>query len=89
VPSLKINVLVYNMAAVPGLVLAQAEKEVTRIFYEAGIYPEWMECPCSQNPSPTDLMLRIIPRLFGSTKARISNDAAKKAAGAGIHRERW
>ncbi len=71
----KIRVLVYNMANVPSPVLAQAENEASRIFNEARIYPLWVECPCDNGLSSTDLMLRIIPKLFGTTRAKVSNDA--------------
>jgi Na+/phosphate symporter len=45
-PNLKITVLVYNMTKVPNQILAQAEGEASRIFREAGMEMEWIECPC-------------------------------------------
>jgi hypothetical protein len=74
VPNLRTTVRVYNLAKVPQPVLAQAETEANRIFREAGLNMEWVECPCSQNAGPTELMLRIIPRLFGSMKASFRDD---------------
>src|SRR5262245_54478017 len=74
VTNLKIRVRVYNMARVPARVLAEAEQEVARIFVEAGVRVEWLECPCAQNPSSADLMLRIIPQLFGSMRADFRED---------------
>ena len=67
--SLKTTVLVFNMARVRSKVLGQAEEEATRIFREVGLELEWKECPCSQSAGPGDVILRIIPRLFGSMKA--------------------
>jgi hypothetical protein len=72
--NLKISIRVYNMARVPGGVLAEAEAEVARIFLEVGARVEWLECPCAQNPSSADLMLRIIPQLFGSVRADFRED---------------
>jgi hypothetical protein len=72
--NLKITVLVYNMAKVPSQVLALAEGEASRIFQEADVQMEWMECPCSPSLGSTDVMLRIIPRLFGSMKADFRQD---------------
>ena len=71
----KIRVLVYNMAKVPSPILVQAEKEASRIFNDAGIYLMWEECPCSQGLGPEDLMLRIIPQLFGSRRSKIGSNA--------------
>jgi hypothetical protein len=73
-PNLKITVRVYNMAEVPSQVLTQAEGEASEIFREAGIETEWMECPCSPSAGSTDVMLRIIPRLFGSMKTDFRQD---------------
>src|SRR5215831_9820902 len=72
--NLKIRVRVYNMARVPVRVLAEAEQEVARIFVEAEVRVEWLECPCAQNPSSADLMLRIVPQLFGSMRSDLRED---------------
>ena len=66
---LKLTVSVYNMAKVHGLTLGRAEKQASKVFREAGIELEWMHCPCPQYLRPKELMLRIIPRLFGSMHA--------------------
>ena len=63
------------MANIQGAILAQAENEASRIFNEARIYPVWVECPCDNSSGPGDLMLRIIPKLFGTTRAKVSNEA--------------
>ena len=66
---LKLTVSVYNMAKVHGLPLDRAEKQASRVFREAGIELEWKQCPCNLASEPTDVMLRIIPRLFASNSA--------------------
>jgi len=68
-PDLRVTVRVYNLARVSASNLAQSEHEASRILHEAGIEIEWTECPCPQTPGPSGLMLRIIPRLFGSMRA--------------------
>ncbi len=73
VPNLRITVLVHNVAKVAEPVLAEAETEANQIFSNAGVDLKWMECPCSQNAGPTDLMLGIIPRLFGSMKSNFGD----------------
>jgi hypothetical protein len=70
----KIDIQVYNMARVSPTVLNSAEKETARILSEAGIETTWKECPCSQSLGSSNLMLRIIPRLFGSTRADFHDD---------------
>jgi hypothetical protein len=72
--NLKMRVRVYNMARVAPRVLEESEQEVSRIFLEVGAKIEWLECPCAQNPSSADLMLRIIPQLFGSVRADFRED---------------
>lgn len=71
----QIRVLVYNMANIQVATLAQAESQASRIFNQARIYPLWVECPCDNGPGPADLMLRIIPKLFGTTRAKVSKEA--------------
>jgi hypothetical protein len=65
---LTLNVQLHNMAHARSEVVAEAEKEAARIFDAAGISIIWDECPCSQVLSPNSVMLRIIPRLFGSAR---------------------
>jgi hypothetical protein len=71
---LRITVRVYNMANVSSGILAASEEEVAQIFREMGTTIEWLECPCSQDPTSSDLMLRIIPKLFASMKADFRED---------------
>jgi len=67
-----INVLVFNYAQVPGQTLDRAEREVARILHDVGIEVTWRNCNpaltdihqdvnCTQQVSPTDLILRILP----------------------------
>jgi hypothetical protein len=71
---LRITVLVYNTAKVRVAILDRAEREATRIYREAGIEVEWVHCPCGRQAGLTQLMLRIIPRLFGSNRAGFRDD---------------
>jgi hypothetical protein len=72
-PHVTINV--YNEAGVSEQVLAQAEKEATRIFHKAGVENVWVECRlwksdpdrssgCQPPRGPTLLALRIVPWSF-------------------------
>ena len=67
----KITVFVYNYAAVSSEVLALTEAEASRIYQQAGIEIEWLDCPlatqdagqfhaCQVPPGPTKLALRIL-----------------------------
>jgi hypothetical protein len=67
-PRLTLNVQLHNMAQARAEIVTEAEKEVALIFQSAGIKIIWDECPCSQVLPPTSVMLRIIPRLFGSAR---------------------
>jgi hypothetical protein len=68
-PRVTLNVQVHNMARAWVDVVTDAEKEAARIFRAAGIQINWNECRCSPILSPTSVMLRIIPRFFGSLQA--------------------
>jgi len=70
-PDTKITVFVYNYAVVSSDVLALTEAEASRIFQQAGIELEWLDCPlaakdagqfpnCQVPPGPTRLGLRIL-----------------------------
>jgi hypothetical protein len=56
-------------------VVAESKKEAAWIFRSAGIQINWNECRCSPVLSPTSVMLRIVPRFFGSmqTSSRREN----------------
>ena len=70
-PGLRVAVRVYNMAKISGGTLDQGEKEASRIsiFRDAGITLAWRECPSPQKLGPTELMLRMNPRLSGSMRS--------------------
>jgi hypothetical protein len=72
-PGSKVTVFVYNYAAVLPEVLALTEAEASRIYQQAGIEIQWLECPlapkdavqfpaCQVPPGPTKLALRILSR---------------------------
>lgn len=72
-PGSKVTVFVYNYAAVPTEVLALTEAEASRIYQQAGIEIQWLDCPlaprdadqfpaCQVQPGPTKLALRILSR---------------------------
>jgi len=68
-----INVWVYNHAQVPWQTLERAEREVARIFHDAGIEVTWRNCDtamtgnpagdCTQEVRPTEFILRILPEI--------------------------
>jgi hypothetical protein len=66
-------VQVYNLAQTRSEVLAEAQKETDKIFRAAGVEILWQECPCSGVSASTSLMIRIIPQLFRSARARFHN----------------
>ncbi len=72
-PGSKITVFVYNYAAITPEVLAETEAEASRIYRQAGIEIQWLDCPlspkdaaqfpaCQVPPGPTRLALRILSR---------------------------
>jgi hypothetical protein len=67
-----ITVLVYDYAQVPERTLAEAQKQVARIFGSIGIIPDWLRCPisarevqsnpvCQDRLSDSELALTILP----------------------------
>jgi hypothetical protein len=67
----QVTVLVYNDAHVAETMLAEAEKEATRIFQRAGVSVAWLNCSvqdgsrpkgCDQLNKPSQLVQRIVPR---------------------------
>ena len=72
-PASRVTVFVYNYALVAPDVLALTEAEASRIYQQAGIEIQWLECPltprdadqfpaCQVPPGPTRLALRILSR---------------------------
>jgi hypothetical protein len=70
-PDLIIRVRVYNYAGTPSTMLAEAEREASRILGEAGLRSAWLDCPIvpatdiPQNPCPepieaVEVRLRIL-----------------------------
>jgi hypothetical protein len=62
--TLQIRVRVYNMAKVQPTVLSGALGQTGTIYRRAGVEIEWIQCPCNEVAMPSELHLRIIPRLF-------------------------
>jgi hypothetical protein len=69
--NLKLTVLVYNYAAIPGGTLVSTKREAARIYKRIGIETEWVDCPltarewarfpdCPVRPRPTDVIVRIV-----------------------------
>jgi len=67
-PNVSIRIRVFNIAKISPVVLGEAEQQAARIFDAAGTEIAWQECPCSGSLGSRDFMLRIVPRLFGSTR---------------------
>jgi hypothetical protein len=74
----QVVVSVFNNAGVAPTVLAQAEREASEIFYQAGVDVVWAYCKaqevrstgtggCERFDWPTHLSLRILPRSLVST----------------------
>ena len=72
-PGSKITVFVYNYAAITSEVIAETEAAASRIYQQAGIQIDWLDCPlspkdagrfpaCQIPPGPTRLALRILSR---------------------------
>jgi hypothetical protein len=75
VSTLKITIHVYDYVQVSPAILAQAEREVSRIFGKAGVEILWLDnSPCATDPQsldecreplgPTDFSLRILSRIM-------------------------
>ncbi len=71
VPDLTITVRVYNYAQTPSFVLAEAERQASRILSEAGLSSVWLECPivpstdvsqnrCLEPIEATNVRLRVL-----------------------------
>jgi hypothetical protein len=84
-PDAKVTVFVYNYAVVSSDVLALTEAEASRIFQQAAIEIEWLDCPlaaqdadqyraCQVPPSPTRLGLRILSQAM-SDRLRQAGDS--------------
>jgi hypothetical protein len=75
-PVSRIRIRVYNYARISNDVLAEAKNSVTAIFLQVHVETQWLACrlsmadtggdaSCQQPFGPTDLVLRILPRLKG------------------------
>jgi len=84
-PSSKITVFIYNYAAVAPGVLALTEAEGSRIYRQAGIEIQWLDCPlapkeagqfpaCQVPSGPTKLALRIMSQ-FMAERLRQAEDS--------------
>lgn len=62
--TLRIRTRVYNIAKVQPTVLSDALRQASAIYQNVGVEIEWIHCPCSEAALPSELHLRIIPRLF-------------------------
>jgi hypothetical protein len=80
----KFTIRLYNYAHVPLKTLAEAKREVTIIFREAGLETGWLDCPlsmaefetypgCQQPLGRVSLILRILPRAMAEREPS-SND---------------
>ena len=76
-----ITVRIYNFARVSGKTLIEAESEAARILRETELEITWLDCSpnlpdrpeCQQPVGPVELSLRIIPKMFGSTKSKFQS----------------
>jgi len=83
--NLRITVRIYQFAQIPDDTLSQAEMTASRVFREAGIELDWLDCPIKsaepgQNPacresSPTMLRMRIMPPATPQARTFLSDDA--------------
>ncbi len=76
---LSIAIWVYNYPHIPDRRLAEAEKEVARIFAKAGISAEWIQCPvsaeevrahpvCQGGMTEREVALTILPKFNAATR---------------------
>jgi hypothetical protein len=75
----KITLRVYNYARVPAPILVSTEPVATKIFRQAGIETEWLDCrlsraeprtPACERPlTPSDLILKLLPHSMAQTIA--------------------
>jgi hypothetical protein len=68
-----ITVKVLNLAKVSRSTLEKGQAVASEIFSEAGIELKWLNCPCEQSEQ-ANFTLRIIPKLFGSTRSTFRSD---------------
>jgi hypothetical protein len=66
---LQIKTRIYNAAKVRPPVLSRALDEAATIYRRIGVEIEWLSCPCDENFPPSELYLRIIPRLFPTMRS--------------------
>ena len=69
-----ITVQVYKWARVSPAALEKGQAVAGEIFKEAGVELRWAECPCGARPEAMTLSLRIISKLFGSTRSQFRSD---------------
>ena len=70
---LTITVKVLNFAKVPRSTLEKGQAVASEIFRETGVELKWLNCPCEQSDL-ANFTLRIIPKLFGSTRSTFRSD---------------
>ena len=82
---LKITIHVYNYAGVPDRALDSAKREAARIYRQAGVETEWVDCPlspaeaglypaCNLPPGPVRLSLRFVSQNMAA-KVKLSKMA--------------
>jgi hypothetical protein len=72
---LTLSVQIYNWAKVSPATLQKGQALAGQIFKKAGLELKWVECPCEPSVESTAaLSVRIIPKLFGSTRSKFRND---------------
>lgn len=80
----KIQILLYNYAAIPAELLTRAEREASRVYQRAGILVEWIDCPrtpleASQYPAcdvpvtPARVALRVMAKRMADTFGLVRN----------------
>lgn len=77
----RIVIRIHNLAQAPGGTLTRAIKEANRIFQQAGIEMQWLECgpgmdpilDCQDSPGPTHLALRVVLRSDAQTPESADN----------------
>ena len=69
---LTITVRVLNLAKVPRSTLERGQAVASEIFRETGVELTWLNCPCQWELAT--FSLRIIPKLFGSTRSTFRSD---------------
>jgi hypothetical protein len=71
---LRLSVQIYNWANVAPAILQKGQGLASRVFKEAGVELNWEHCPCETRSEPKTLAVRIIPKLFGSTRSTFRSD---------------